>query len=372
MAFNLDDERAASARGLGSCRIAVSGAQPRYLESDVITPARTVGLGADTTLKATFWQSTIVETPQAGDPDFVSIALNTGGGRVWRNREPAPTEVGGIAMQPFEGAHWRFEGPVSFVHLYVPFRLLGAVCDSLYGRELGHADIRMPSACRDDRLCGAAQAVQRGLSAIEPTNLILDSWALGLAEILLRRFSSHAARPNRRSGGRLSDRGIARVIGHIEDNIDQDLRLAPLADVAAMSVYHFARGFRETVGVSPHAYVLARRIRRAEQMLRGAAPRSWTWRPPAASPARRTSPPPSCRAPASRPAHTGAWSRPDRGRALRSEGQDRAATSQDFEIPRLAAGASVLAGRRAPAGNALGASTGARRRSQRRGGTMGS
>ena len=54
---------------------------------------------------------------------------------------------------------------------------------------------------------------------------------------------------------------------YIEAGIDQDLRLSSLAGVAAMSVYHFARSFKETVGVSPHAYVLSRRIVRARAML---------------------------------------------------------------------------------------------------------
>jgi AraC family transcriptional regulator len=35
-----------------------------------------------------------------------------------------------------------------------------------------------------------------------------------------------------------------------------------------MSVYHFARRFKETVGESPHAYVLSRRLARAQHMLR--------------------------------------------------------------------------------------------------------
>jgi AraC family transcriptional regulator len=43
--------------------------------------------------------------------------------------------------------------------------------------------------------------------------------------------------------------------------------LASLADVASMSTYHFARRFKETIGMSPHAYVLCRRIRRAQEML---------------------------------------------------------------------------------------------------------
>jgi AraC family transcriptional regulator len=262
------DQRAAAARGLAYTRAAASAATPKYSQSDVIAPTAVYGLDATATLKATFWDCMIEETPQAGDPDFVSIALNTGGGRVWRNREKTPTAAGAIAMQPFEGAHWRFEYPVSFVHLYAPFGLLGTVCQSLYERDLGHADLRMLASITDDRLCTAAEHVQRGLRTLEPTNLILDSWALMLSEIMVRRFSSHSERPVRGSFGRLPARGIAHVVDFIEAGIDQDLRLASLAGVAGMSVFHFAKRFRETVGVSPHAYVLFRRIRRAEGMLR--------------------------------------------------------------------------------------------------------
>ena len=124
-----------------------------------------------------------------------------------------------------------------------------------------------PRHHRDAGLCGAAQSIQSGLRSIEPTNLILDSWALVLAEILVRRFSSHAERPVRGAPGRIPARGVAHVIDFVEAGIGEDLRLESLADVAAMSPYHFARRFKETVGVSPHAYVLARRVRRAGEML---------------------------------------------------------------------------------------------------------
>lgn len=182
---------------------AESAATPRYAESEAIVPARAIGFGTKTTLKATYWESQIRETPQAGDPEFASIALHTGGGRVWRNREPTPTERGAIAMQPFDGAYWRFEPPVSFVHFYVPFAVLGVVSESLYGRQLSHADLRMPSGVRDDVLCRPAQSIQRSLAAIEPTHLILDSWALILSEALVTRFSSHSER-FRRGAWRMS------------------------------------------------------------------------------------------------------------------------------------------------------------------------
>jgi AraC family transcriptional regulator len=260
------DRYAAAVQGLAFCEAAASDVTPRYVESDVIAPMRTIGLDKNTTLKATFWNCTVEETVQLGDLDFAGIALNTGG-RVWRDNETTLNVLGGLAMMPFEGARWRFDGPASFVQLYVPFKLLGAVSESLFDCELRHTSMRMPSGVRGDGLCRTAHAIGRSIARVEPTNLILDSWALILADLLVRRFASHSEKAVRTSFGKIPARGIARVIDYVEANIDQDLDLASLSGVAAMSVYHFARRFKETVGVSPHAYVLSRRVRRAREML---------------------------------------------------------------------------------------------------------
>ena len=265
--IDYDKMLAASRQGLSFCSPAVSDFTPRYLESDVLAPVRTIGVGANSSLKATFWHSTVEKCDHSGDPDFVCIALNTGGGPIWRNNETIPSQVGSVAMQPFEGARWRFEHPVSFVQLYVPFTLLQTVSESLFNWELAHDKLRMPSGLADDRLCGAVRSVRHALSLIEPTNLILDSWALILSEILVRHFSSHGGTHPRSSFGKIPALGFARVVDYIEASIDRDLDLASLAGVASMSVYHFARRFRETIGMSPHAYVLCRRIRRAQEMV---------------------------------------------------------------------------------------------------------
>lgn len=257
----------ATARGLPFCRAAASNAAPRY-NGHQMAPFRTVGLDAAATLKASFWRSTAGEAKQLGDIDYVSIAMNLGGGRVWRNNEPTPTEVGAIAMHPFEGAHWRFDRPVSFVKLYLPFGLVRGVCEALFERELTPAGLRMPIAVRDQGFCGVANRIQSNLLVSAPTNLILDSWSLILSEFVVRRFYRYASGQSPPSLGKIPARSVAHVVDYIEGSIDQDLRLGQLANVAAMSVYHFARRFRETVGVSPHAYVLSRRLDRARDMLR--------------------------------------------------------------------------------------------------------
>ena len=89
-------------------------------------------------------------------------------------------------MLPFEGAQWRFEQPVSFVQFHLPFDMLGMVCGSMFGRELTHDALRMPADVRDARLHRAMDSIRHTASLVEPTNLLLDSWALILAETLLR------------------------------------------------------------------------------------------------------------------------------------------------------------------------------------------
>lgn len=256
-----------AAQGLAFCRAAASGATPKYLVSDVAAPFRSVGVDDRSSLKASFWHGTVEEAQQLGDLDFVSIAANVGGGRIWRNNETQPTEVGAVALQPFDGARWRFEIPVSFVHLIVPLSLVSGVSESLFDRQLSPEQLWTPAAVRDESLCRAVSAIQLRLARSEPTNLILDSWALILSELMVRRFSSHARRHASPSFGKIPGRSIARVVDYIEASIDQDLRLGSLAAVAAMSPYHFARRFKETVGTTPHAYVLWRRVERARSLL---------------------------------------------------------------------------------------------------------
>lgn len=64
-----------------------------------------------------------------------------------------------------------------------------------------------------------------------------------------------------------ASRGVADAMEFIDANIEERLELQLLAKVSAMSVYHFARRFKESVGLSPHRYVLNRRVHRAKELI---------------------------------------------------------------------------------------------------------
>ena len=67
--------------------------------------------------------------------------------------------------------------------------------------------------------------------------------------------------------GGLSAAVLRRVKGHIAAHLGEKLSVQGLAEIAGLSVYHFARQFKNSVGVSPHLYLLQARIDQAKQRL---------------------------------------------------------------------------------------------------------
>jgi AraC-like DNA-binding protein len=72
----------------------------------------------------------------------------------------------------------------------------------------------------------------------------------------------------RRDPKRSSTKQIEELVHWIEQEFDQPLPLASLAQRACMSPYHLLREFKRVVGVPPHQFVLAQRLRRAAYLLR--------------------------------------------------------------------------------------------------------
>ena len=54
---------------------------------------------------------------------------------------------------------------------------------------------------------------------------------------------------------------------YIEEHLAEDLSLADLAEVVHLSPYHFARLFKESMGIPPHRYVIQCRVERARLLL---------------------------------------------------------------------------------------------------------
>lgn len=99
--------------------------------------------------------------------------------------------------------------------------------------------------------------------------LRMDGLALELIAALAEDHAEDRRRapPPTRIPGTLDRRRLDRVLAFINDNLEQDLSLADMAEVACVSVFHFARVFQQTMGATPHAYLSQRRLDLARRRL---------------------------------------------------------------------------------------------------------
>ena len=54
---------------------------------------------------------------------------------------------------------------------------------------------------------------------------------------------------------------------HVDAHLTENITLEALAEIAGLSRCHFARAFKQSAGTAPHAYLMQRRLERAERLL---------------------------------------------------------------------------------------------------------
>lgn len=97
----------------------------------------------------------------------------------------------------------------------------------------------------------------------QPTDaLFVEGIQIALAAHLLGHYTVDRWRPPAKSPS-LDSRRLRRVLDYIEASLGFDIRLEELAAQACLSPYHFSRLFREATGLSPHRYVIDRRVQAA-------------------------------------------------------------------------------------------------------------
>ena len=95
-------------------------------------------------------------------------------------------------------------------------------------------------------------------------SLYVESLSLALASYVRGRYASPVRVVERGSGAF----PVESLVAFVEENLGNNIGLVELAAVAGYSANHFARLFKRAFGVSPHQYVLERRVERAKAILR--------------------------------------------------------------------------------------------------------
>jgi AraC family transcriptional regulator len=94
-------------------------------------------------------------------------------------------------------------------------------------------------------------------------------YAGSLAVALTAHILAHYTNPEARQARAVSLNGaqLRRSVEFIHENLHEKLTLGKLASVANMSKYHFAKSFRQAMGIAPHQYLTGIRIAKARELL---------------------------------------------------------------------------------------------------------
>jgi AraC family transcriptional regulator len=121
-----------------------------------------------------------------------------------------------------------------------------------------------PSVGWKDRQLSALTAMLRQeMEATRSSRLYVQSLAVAVGVTLLRR-QAEARRPAR---GGLSPFRLRQAMQHIQARLAEDLSLNELAAAAGLSPFHFLRSFKQETGSTPYAWLTARRVERAQELM---------------------------------------------------------------------------------------------------------
>lgn len=116
---------------------------------------------------------------------------------------------------------------------------------------------------RDPDLAARVTAMHRALAA-SPVTLEQDDLVVETIALLLQRHADVAARVP--DAGR-EPRVVRRLRDYLDARLAEDVSLDDLAREAALSRFHLLRVFRRATGMTPHAYLVNRRVARARTLL---------------------------------------------------------------------------------------------------------
>jgi len=165
-------------------------------------------------------------------------------------------------------SHLELSDRMECLHLYLPPTLLDQSALADFDIDPAKVEIAYAHGLADQVLFHICSPLRDLLHRPrQPTDaLFVEGIQVALAAHLLGHYTIDRWRPPEKSPS-LDPRRLQRVLDYIEASLGLDIRLDGLAAQACLSPYHFSRLFREATGLSPHRYVIDRRVQAARQEL---------------------------------------------------------------------------------------------------------
>jgi AraC family transcriptional regulator len=163
-------------------------------------------------------------------------------------------------------SRWEASAPGESLVLRIPDTLLASVA-SATGVFRDTIRLRSRFQLRDPQIEHVALTLKREFETGYPNGrLFRDALGTALAARLLR-LSDARSLATHPLGTGIRRSKLRGILEYIEGNLEHDLALSDIAQVASMSVSHLKAVFRRATGLPVHQYVLRRRVECAERLL---------------------------------------------------------------------------------------------------------
>lgn len=207
---------------------------------------------------------------QSTDP-VISLSINPDGvidRSVEGEWQRAELRRPSLTLTPaFLGCDWRWTGePLDILDVYLPYELMQAAWAEHFKGDPARVNLQARLVFDDPSLLLLMQSMLATIqSPRPPSNFLMETVTNHLIGSLLCSEGATVVKPAARSV--LSSPVLQRVKDHVEAHIAEDISLDQLARVAGVSRFHFIRLFKDSVGLTPHAYLIERRMVRACNLL---------------------------------------------------------------------------------------------------------
>ncbi len=140
-----------------------------------------------------------------------------------------------------------------------------AASDLVYADRI---EFTNPYAFQDSQLQHLCLALRAEVEAGCPNGRLFgESMGMALAVQMMSKYG--VSQPTLRNyKGKLPRQKLKQVLNYIQDHLDEEITVDALATQVGMSQYYLCRLFKQSMGITPHQYLIGQRIERAKQLLK--------------------------------------------------------------------------------------------------------
>ena len=171
-------------------------------------------------------------------------------------------------LPPDADTRWVFAKPGDVVLVFLNRRLFNHAIEESTNRDAKFVDIVPQFVIRDLVLERIAHQLLKEISEPSPgSRLVTDTLAQQLAAHLIGAHSNVDHLQQELRPYTIAPAKLKRAEEFIRANLAIEVSLQDIADAAGMSIFHFAKAFKQSTNQSPYRYVQEQRLRHARALL---------------------------------------------------------------------------------------------------------